>query len=109
MRIQKENAEINRKREEHDRQKRREDMDRRERMLEAAFEGDNETIESIIQEVSLTSIATQLCGGGGWGNRAWCENWNFTTISPHNPDTTPMDNATWSRSPRQNQYSRNGY
>lgn len=51
VKMQQYELEMQRKKEEEERRRRREDMKRRKRMLEAAFEGDNNTIEEILKQV----------------------------------------------------------
>ncbi len=51
MRIQLDNVEKNRLKDEVERKKRRDVMRRKERMLEAAFDGDNDQVLAILQEV----------------------------------------------------------
>jgi len=51
--MEQEEAERQRKKEEEERRKRKEDAKRKKRMLEASFEGDNDEIHAIFQEVVI--------------------------------------------------------
>ena len=53
--MEQEQAERERQKEEEERRKRREEAKRRKRILEAAFEGENEEIEAVISEVHILS------------------------------------------------------
>ena len=51
VKMQQEELERQRQKEEEERRRRREDMKRRKRMLEAAFDGDEEEIKAVLKEV----------------------------------------------------------
>lgn len=56
--MEREEAEKERKKEEEERRKRKEEAKRRSRILEAAFDGDNDEILAVLDEV----IKIHLCG-----------------------------------------------
>lgn len=55
VQMEREEAERERKKEEEERRKRKEEAKRRSRILEAAFDGDNDKILSVLDEVTFRS------------------------------------------------------
>jgi hypothetical protein len=53
VQMEREQAELERKKEEEERRKRKEEAKRQSRILEAAFDGDNDEILAVLEEVSL--------------------------------------------------------
>ena len=70
VKMQQEELERQRQKEEEERRRRREDMKRRKRMLEAAFDGDEEEIKAVLKEV-----------GNGWNEIiAWMSNYMLSFL-----------------------------
>ena len=65
VQMEREEAEKERKKEEEERRKRKEEAKRRSRILEAAFDGDNDEILAVLEEVLKISLrcGTYLVGG----------------------------------------------
>ena len=65
--MEREQAELERKKEEEERKKRREEAKRQSRILEAAFDGDNDEILAALEEVSqITRPSNVLSSGLSW-------------------------------------------